>query len=215
MILAKPQGSARYRFVDAGWLQVSTLGPLHLVFSRKGSVQKSLGLVTDDPELSAAGLIQTYETRWAVEVCQTQPIKMPRCPLRLFRQPRSNLRGGFKREHVMDVNRFSRDDDFADEALGDSLTFFTRELFKVMVQSLAKGLGIVNHLLPMNALLPSLSLWPTFLLNLWPLGSEFLTLHVQLTQVEHLSLIGIEHTLVLTLDPLLALEQGQELRLKR
>jgi DDE family transposase len=68
LILAKPQGSVRYRFVDAGWLQVSTLGPLHLVFSRKGSVQKSLGLVTDDPELSAAGLIQTYEIRWAVEL---------------------------------------------------------------------------------------------------------------------------------------------------
>jgi hypothetical protein len=56
----------------------------------------------------------------------------------------------------MDVNRFSRDDDFADQALGDSLTFFKRELFKVMAQQLAKGLGMVNDLLPMNALLPSL-----------------------------------------------------------
>jgi hypothetical protein len=32
----------------------------------------------------------------------------------------------------MDVNGFSRDDDFADRALGDGLPFFKRELFKVM-----------------------------------------------------------------------------------
>src|SRR4029450_3824407 len=42
--LAKPYGSVRYRFVDAGWLEVSKLGPLHVVFSRKGSANKVLGL---------------------------------------------------------------------------------------------------------------------------------------------------------------------------
>jgi SRSO17 transposase len=67
LVLAKPQGQARYRFVDAGWLEVSSLGPLRTVFSRKGTEKHILGLVTDDPELSAAGLIQTYEKRWAVE----------------------------------------------------------------------------------------------------------------------------------------------------
>jgi SRSO17 transposase len=65
--LAKPQGPVRYRFVDAGWLQVSTLGALHVVFSRKGGAKKILGLVTDDPELSAADLIRTYEKRWTIE----------------------------------------------------------------------------------------------------------------------------------------------------
>jgi hypothetical protein len=48
-----------------------------------------------------------------------------------------------------------------------------------------------------------------------PLGSEFLTPHVPLAQVEHLGLIGIEQALILTRDPLLALEQLRELRLKR
>ncbi|MDQ3830678.1 MAG: transposase, partial [Candidatus Tectomicrobia bacterium] len=67
LVLAKPHGQAHYRFVDAGWLEVSTLGPLHTVFSRKGTEKHILGLVTDDSELSAAGLIQTYEKRWAVE----------------------------------------------------------------------------------------------------------------------------------------------------
>ena len=65
--IIRPAGKARYRFVDAGWLAVSTLGPLHVVFSRKGTAKPILGLVTDDSELSAAGLIQTYEKRWAVE----------------------------------------------------------------------------------------------------------------------------------------------------
>jgi SRSO17 transposase len=67
LVIAKPHGKARYRFVDAGWLEVSHLGRLHGVFSRKGSARKILGLVTDDPALSAAQLIQTYERRWTIE----------------------------------------------------------------------------------------------------------------------------------------------------
>jgi hypothetical protein len=66
LVLTKRHGRVRYRDVDAGWLQVSTLGPLHVVFSRQGFARTILGLVTDDPELSAAGLIQTYENRGAV-----------------------------------------------------------------------------------------------------------------------------------------------------
>jgi hypothetical protein len=65
--LAKPDGQVRYRCVDAGWLEVSTLGPLHVVFSRTGTTQKVLGLVTDAPELSAADVIRTYEKRWTIE----------------------------------------------------------------------------------------------------------------------------------------------------
>jgi hypothetical protein len=68
LVIEKPHGHIRYRWVDAGWLQVSTLGPLHVVFSRKGAARKILGLVTDDPELPAVRLIPTYETRWAVEL---------------------------------------------------------------------------------------------------------------------------------------------------
>jgi hypothetical protein len=67
LVRAKPHGPARDRFIEAGWLEVSTLGPLHVVFSRKGTAKPILGLVTDDSELSAPGLMQTYEKRWAVE----------------------------------------------------------------------------------------------------------------------------------------------------
>jgi len=115
----------------------------------------------------------------------------------------------------MDVNFFSRDDDFADQALGDGLPFFKRELFKGIAQHLAKGLSMVNDLLPMDALMPSLSSLPTFLLHLLQLGREFLTPRLQLTQVENLALIGIEQALVVPLDPLPSLEQLRLLRLKR
>jgi SRSO17 transposase len=65
--VVKPQGRLRYRYSDAGWLQVSNLGVLHVVFSRKGAARKILGLVSDDPHLSDAGLIQAYEQRWEIE----------------------------------------------------------------------------------------------------------------------------------------------------
>ena len=65
--LSKPYGQVHYRFVDAGWLQVSTLGPLHVVFSRKGLATTILGLVTDAPTLSAPDVIRTYEKRWTIE----------------------------------------------------------------------------------------------------------------------------------------------------
>jgi SRSO17 transposase len=67
LVIVKPHGKARYRFVDAGWLEVGHLGRLRVVFSRKGSARKILGLVTADPELSAAQLIQTYDRRWTIE----------------------------------------------------------------------------------------------------------------------------------------------------
>ena len=92
-----------------------------------------------------------------IEVCQTQPIKMAWCPLRLFRQTTRSLRGGCKRENEMDVHRFSRHDDLADQTLGDGLPFFKRELGQILAQQLAKGRGIVHDVLPMDALLPCVS----------------------------------------------------------
>ena len=65
--VVKLQAPVRYRYVDAGWLQVSNLGVLHVVFSRKGAARTILGLVTDAPALSAAGLIQAYARRWEIE----------------------------------------------------------------------------------------------------------------------------------------------------
>lgn len=63
----KPHGKARYRVVAAGWLAGGHLGRLRVVFSRQGSARKIRGLVTDDAELSAAELLQTYDRRWTIE----------------------------------------------------------------------------------------------------------------------------------------------------
>jgi hypothetical protein len=76
--LTKPHGSARYRLADAGWLGVSKLGALPVVFSRQGTAKKILGLVTDAPQLSAADIIRTYDQRWTMEVFQSQDIKFSR-----------------------------------------------------------------------------------------------------------------------------------------
>jgi len=66
--IAKPDGKATYTYVDAGWLQVSGIGQAHVVFSKKNHDRRILGLVTDDPSLSARQMIHTYNDRWRIEV---------------------------------------------------------------------------------------------------------------------------------------------------
>ena len=67
LVISTPQGSAGDRFVDAGWLEVSTLGKVHMACVRTGSQKQILGLVTDVPEWSATDLIRTCEKQWAIE----------------------------------------------------------------------------------------------------------------------------------------------------
>ena len=64
----KTNGRAQYRYVDAGWMDVSNLGRLHVIFSRKYPETKTLGIVTDDSTLSAGQMIRTYDDRWSIEV---------------------------------------------------------------------------------------------------------------------------------------------------
>lgn len=65
----KVEGSrAWYWHVDANWLDVSGLGKLHVVFSRKNSESLVLGLVTDDPRLTPKQMISAYAKRWQIEV---------------------------------------------------------------------------------------------------------------------------------------------------
>jgi hypothetical protein len=90
-----------------------------------------------------------------VQVCQSQPIKMAWSPLRLLRLAIDSLRGRFKRENEVNVNLFSGDDDFLDQAVCNGLTLFERKPFEIVTQQSAKGLGMINDLLPMNGLLAS------------------------------------------------------------
>jgi hypothetical protein len=55
----RPHGSPRDRALEAGGLPVRSLGGLHVVCSRTGVARKSLGLVRDAPDLSAADVIRT------------------------------------------------------------------------------------------------------------------------------------------------------------
>lgn len=64
----KSKGTVAYRYIDAGWLTVSKLGTAHVVFSRKNQERGILGLVTDEPKLSAGQIIQSYDRRWSIEV---------------------------------------------------------------------------------------------------------------------------------------------------
>jgi hypothetical protein len=111
--------------------------------------------VTHLHQAKTGDILSHFARRWGLESCQTQPIKITWCPLRLFGWAINSLRGGFKREDKMDVHVFSRDDDFFDQALSYGLALFKREPFEVIAQQLAKGLGVLDDLLPMNGLLPS------------------------------------------------------------
>ena len=66
--LKKERGAVRYSYVDAGWLDVSVLGALHVIFTRKQGEPGTLGLVTDDPTLKPKGMIAAYDKRWNIEV---------------------------------------------------------------------------------------------------------------------------------------------------
>jgi hypothetical protein len=96
-----------------------------------------------------------FDNLTGVQVCQSQPIKMTWSPLRLLRLAIDSLRGRFKRENEVNVNLFSGDDDFLDQAVCNGLTLFKRKSFEIIAQQSAKGLGVVNDLLPMNGLLAS------------------------------------------------------------
>jgi SRSO17 transposase len=60
--------SATYRLVDAGWMDVSDIGPLHAVLSRKDGEKKILSVVSDDPDLSAHQIVEVYTHRWSIEL---------------------------------------------------------------------------------------------------------------------------------------------------
>lgn len=66
--ITRESGAVSYDYVDAGWLDVSKAGRLHVVFSRKEGEGKILGIVTNDPNMSAKEIIAAYDKRWNIEV---------------------------------------------------------------------------------------------------------------------------------------------------
>ena len=49
-------------------MKVGRLGDLHVVFSRRKGDKNIVGLVTDEPRLSASGMLTAYSKRWSIEV---------------------------------------------------------------------------------------------------------------------------------------------------
>jgi SRSO17 transposase len=68
MKLSKENGIAYYHYVDAGCIEVSKLGPVHVIFSRKNTERKILAIVTNHPHFKAADIIKSYGVRWNIEV---------------------------------------------------------------------------------------------------------------------------------------------------
>jgi len=68
LCICKSNGNVKYTYVDAGWMDIGGLGRLHVIFSRKNADRRILGLVTDDPKLSACQIIRAYDERWSIEV---------------------------------------------------------------------------------------------------------------------------------------------------
>jgi hypothetical protein len=114
----------------------------------------------------------------------------------------------------MDAHLLSCDDNFADQASGDGLPFSTRELCQSVPQQLAKGCRIVDHLLPVDALLPRWRSLPTFLLDLLQRGRALLPPRLEFTPGHHRGLIGIQQALVLPFEPLPSRQPWRVLRLK-
>ena len=127
------------------------------------------------------------------------------CSLRHVRWPLTDLRRLDKREDVVDVYLFSRDHYFVNQTLGHRLGFFKREALQMPPQELPKGLGMVDHLLPMHRLLLRTAQLLLFLLDLLPLGRDFSPPTLQFLEVDHVGLIRIEQALALSLEPLLPL----------
>jgi len=104
------------------------------VFTNADGSTGVLYLVTRATTVTFAAITPSYQKRWHVEICQSQPIKMTWRPLRVLAATIIYLRGRVKREHIIDVDLLPRDDDFLDQALGDELAFCKREPLKVLAQ---------------------------------------------------------------------------------
>jgi hypothetical protein len=107
---------------------------------------------TTDLTLSAHDILHEYADRWAVEICQSQPVKMTWSPLRLLIATIIYLRGLVKREDIGDVDLLPGNDDFFDQTLCDRLALFERQPLQVIPQQVAKVVNMLDDLLPVERL---------------------------------------------------------------
>jgi hypothetical protein len=96
--------------------------------------KQSVYLVTDlsTARLSDRHVATIYAARWPHEVCQSQPVKMSWCPLRVLVTTIIYLRGLVKREERRDVDLFPCNHDFFDQTLGHGLAIGKGEAIEVL-----------------------------------------------------------------------------------
>jgi hypothetical protein len=58
---------SHFNVVDAGWLDLSHIGPVHLVCSGRHVDGRQLGLVTESKRLNVKAIVQGYAERWFIE----------------------------------------------------------------------------------------------------------------------------------------------------
>lgn len=57
----------QYHYIDAGHFDLNGVGQVRVIYSKKGTNDKILGIVTDDPELAAEEIIFGYANRFFIE----------------------------------------------------------------------------------------------------------------------------------------------------
>src|SRR5215813_98537 len=102
------------------------------VFTNEDGSCGFLYLVSSATTLSFDDLTTTYQKRWQVEVCQSQPVKMSWRPLRVLVATIIYLRGLGKREDIIDIDLLPRNDDFLDQALRDRLPIGKGETIEIL-----------------------------------------------------------------------------------
>jgi hypothetical protein len=186
------------------------IGDVTIVLSKQrrndGPKQTKI-LVTNLPAVTARQVVDVYRRRWAVEVCQTQPVNMTWWPLRSVGGTGTFLRGEDTRERIGNINGLARYDNCANQALDPCLAVCKREPAQIVAEQLPTGVGLLNDGLPLQRGLWSRGELLPFRLDLWHLGEQLAPPALPLLKADDLGLISIEQTLALPLQALVVLPQ--------
>jgi hypothetical protein len=120
--------------LTSSWSVKSYPQPLRRIRVYDAQNKVTLVLLTNQFDLPAGVMAELYRKRWQVEVCQTQPLKTTRQPLRNHIFNMAHLRGRDKRERVENINLFSRHHHFADQTLHDGLPLLERQTIQVLAE---------------------------------------------------------------------------------
>src|SRR5215813_11840763 len=150
-LLAKTQASPIIRrqlkaWLKAGILADDRLSPPTAGTPQGGSVSPLLALIAlsgMDEAITqvypracviayADAAVVLHEDRRVLEVCQSQPVKIPWRPLRLLVATIIYLRGLVKREDIVDIDLLPCDDDFFDQALYNRLAIGKGEAIEIL-----------------------------------------------------------------------------------